>query len=895
VECLDDDAVLAFVDGRLSGPDRAAAEHHLANCLSCSDLIAAAAGGDPARLAMSQSERGAARLAGLARGATVGRYVILDVVGRGGMGEVYAAYDPQLDRKVALKLLHDQPGAAGGGAARAARERLLREAKVIARLSHPNVVVVHDAGEIDERVFLAMEFVEGQTLGAWLAAAPRGWRAIREVFLAAGEALAAAHEAGLVHRDFKPQNVMVARDGSVRVMDFGLARDTGAGGEAPAAEAAREAGAAPGDALGEAGALTRTGTLLGTPLYMAPEQFLARATDARTDQFSFAVALYEALYGERPFHGDSFAALAEQVVAGRIREPASRTRAPAFLRRLLLRGLRADPAARYQSMRELLSALRHDPARRRRGLAVAAAVAALAIAFAGGAHRFATRGQRLCRAAGERLADAWEPAGTAGGGARRAEIQRAFAATRASFAADTWTRVSALLDGYAGRWSRMYTDACEATHVRGDQSSEVLDLRMACLEGPRSALHALTDVFTHADAAVVLQAVNAAQALPPLDRCADLAALRATVSPPADAVTRARVADLRAELAEVKALTDTGQLALASRKVAPVVEAARTTRYAPLLAETLEARSWLEAMLGDPAAGVKSAEEALRAALAGRRDDIALECAALLVGYLSDRLQRLDDAERWDGLGRALLERLGPGHERSAAWLANDRGILRARRGDKAGALADVREGLAIKQRVLGPNHPDVGLSLATLGSILEELGDAAGALDAADRFLATYRGAYGADSPLLGHPLNNRGIALFLLGRHAEAQAALRDAIARMSVVNGPDNGVVAHPLTALGRSLLETENARDAVPLLERALRIRERGEPNRHLVAETAFALARARWRAGQRGDDVRALAVVARDAYLAPPGSTREAAEVDAWLAANPRSASGLARR
>ena len=166
---------------------------------------------------------------GLAPGATVGRYVILNLVGRGGMGEVYAAYDPQLDRKVALKLLHET--AARGAAARTARERLLREAKAIARLSHPNVVVVHDAGAIDDpvhgdRVFLAMEFIEGETLAAWLAAAPRAWRAIRDVFAAAGEGLAAAHEAGLVHRDFKPQNVMVGRDGSVRVMDFGLASDS---------------------------------------------------------------------------------------------------------------------------------------------------------------------------------------------------------------------------------------------------------------------------------------------------------------------------------------------------------------------------------------------------------------------------------------------------------------------------------------------------------------------------------------------------------------------------------------------------------------------------------------------------------------------------------------------
>jgi tetratricopeptide (TPR) repeat protein len=547
-------------------------------------------------------------------------------------------------------------------------------------------------------------------------------------------------------------------------------------------------------------------------------------------------------------------------------------------------------------MRELLSALRHDPARRRRGAALAAAAAALAIAFGVGAQRLASRNQRMCQAAGDRLADAWQPAASgAAAGGRRAAIQRAFAATGVSFAGETWRRVSALLDGYAARWSSMYTDACEATHVRGDQSSEVLDLRMTCLEGPRGALRALTDVFARADATVVVQAVNAAQALPTLDRCADVPALREAVPPPADAPARARVAKLRAALAEVKALSDTGQVVLASRKAAPVVEGARAVGYAPLLAEALETRAWLEEKLGEPAVAVKSAEEALQKALAGRRDDIALECASLLVGYLSDRLDQLDDAERWEGLGRALLERIGPGHERAAAWLMNDRGILRARRGDRVAGLASVREALAMKQRVLGANHPDVGLSWATIGSMLEQAGDSAGALDAADRFLETYRNGYGADSPLLAYPLNNRGAALVLVGRHAEAEKDLRDAIARFSTMLALDHLLVAHPLTGLGKALIGLDRAPEAIPILERALRIREGGELMADVVAESRFALARARWRAGQQDESTRALAVAARDVYRKLPARGREAAEIDAWLAANARAAPGVARR
>ena len=325
------------------------------------------------------------------------------------MGEVYAAFDPQLDRKVALKLLHETT--ARQAAARTARERLLREAKAIARLSHPNVVVVHDAGAIDDpvhgdRVFLAMEFIEGETLAAWLDAAPRSWREIRDVFAAAGEGLAAAHEAGLVHRDFKPQNVMVGRDGSVRVMDFGLASDSSVieRGERPRSTSPAT-GVAP---TSHTVALTGTGVLLGTPLYMAPEQFLAHATDARTDQFSFCVALYEALYGERPFPSESFSALLEAVVSGRVREPAQKTRVPSFLRKLLLRGLETKPTARYASMRALLEVLRHDPIRRRRTFAIGAAVALVALVSAVGMQRVVTRGQRMCGGAAEKLAGIWE-------------------------------------------------------------------------------------------------------------------------------------------------------------------------------------------------------------------------------------------------------------------------------------------------------------------------------------------------------------------------------------------------------------------------------------------------------------------------------------------------------
>jgi len=892
VACLDEDTVLGFVDGQLDPDQRSTAESHLASCASCSDLVAATAGADPSRLSIGDDPSGelTASGPGLARGAAVGRYMILDAVGRGGMGEVYAAYDPQLDRKVALKLLHEQAGR--GPSARAARARLLREAKTIARLSHPNVVVVHDAGEIDGRVFIAMEFIDGQTLGAWLTAAPRGWREIRDVFLAAGEGLAAAHEAGFVHRDFKPQNVMVGRDGAIRVTDFGLASGGGpvaAGDGGGDSDGAREGDIAPlvpaPDQPIDAPALTRTGVMIGTPLYMAPEQFAARAADARSDQFSFCVALYESLYGERPFPSDSFSMLAEAVLAGRVREPAQRTRAPAFIRRLLLRGLRPSPDDRHPSVRALLEALRHDPAQRRRRLVAGAAIALLAVVGAVATERIATRGQRSCRAASDRLADIWPLAAAAGGGTdRREAVHRAFLATATSYAPETWARVSGLLDDYARRWSGAYTDTCEATHVRGEQSEDVLDLRMSCLEQPRAALRALTDVLGRADGAVVMQAVNGAQALPPLDRCADVAALKAAVPPPADASTRARVDAVRAKLADVKALIDTGQLSTARVEIAPLVTAARSLAYDPLLAEVLAAQAWLAERMSHPADAEKIEEEAFALALASRRDDVALESAALLSGITGYGLAHYDDADRWDRFGQALLKRLGTGHARAEAWLAQDRSLTRIARGDLQGALVDLRAALAIKERALGPDHPDVGTSLASIGTLLTDMDDYQGALEADNRHLELWRRAYGAENPLLAHPLGNRGEALALLGRYAEAEKDLREAIARWPSIVGVDHPNIAYPLTALGKSLLAVGRAREAIPVLERAVRIRERNEPKRDMIAESQFALARARWEAGVDRDGSRTLALAARDAYRALPGETKHAAEIDAWLTA-----------
>jgi serine/threonine protein kinase len=312
----------------------------------------------------------------LAKGTSIGRYRVLERLGAGAMGVVYAAYDPQLDRKIAIKLL--RPEDAKGDQARR-QERLVREAKAIARLSHPNVVGVFDVGVHDGQVFLAMEYLGGGTLRDWAGAQKRSWREIVRMFIDVGRGLAAAHAEGLIHRDFKPDNALLDKHGKPKVVDFGLVRLTGTALDGPAAGSGDDAAAAaealasiPGVATSPV-ALTRTDAITGTPAYMAPEQFLGRPIDARSDQFAFGVALYEALYGERPFEGDTVMELARSVTKGRMRPMPKSAEVPAWLRACVVRALHFDPTDRYPGFDELLAVLASDPSARSRRLVTAAA------------------------------------------------------------------------------------------------------------------------------------------------------------------------------------------------------------------------------------------------------------------------------------------------------------------------------------------------------------------------------------------------------------------------------------------------------------------------------------------------------------------------------------------
>ena len=502
---------------------------------------------------------GAAKEAGpesgqqLGRGVTIGRYVVLGLVGRGAMGDVYSAYDPDLDRKVAIKLLRVKKGGSTGGLD--GKTRLLREAQAIARLSHPNVVVVYDVGTYKDGVFIAMEFIEGGTLSYWINAQPRGWRDILRLFLAAGRGLQHAHEANLVHRDFKPDNVMVRHDGEVRVMDFGLVRyiDLHAGqaeGPAPAStettqpilldatlELSRSpATHAPAQPVTK---LTQTGAMLGTPAYMAPEQFVGQAIDARTDQFSFCVALYEALFGTRPFEGSTMAELSGNVLQGHVKALPQRSPIPVAVWRTLRRGLSLAPGDRYSSMAELLADLGRHAHPSRTGLLTSAVVAALAvIILVSGLILKDGRQRPLCAAPVDRFEGVWETSPRTG--SRRAAIEFAFRSSAADGVpvastgrSTSWAwsstrsrasfnKMSQVLDRYVAGWLAVYKDACEATHYRRDQSSNVLDLRMSCLNDRFGELRALSDALVIPSPQMIEEASQAASSLGSLNRCSSV-------------------------------------------------------------------------------------------------------------------------------------------------------------------------------------------------------------------------------------------------------------------------------------------------------------------------------------------------------------------------------------
>jgi tetratricopeptide (TPR) repeat protein len=754
------------------------------------------------------------------------------------MGVVFKAYDPDLDRPVALKLMH----AGEGSSDEVAHDRLLREAQALARLQHPNVIAVYDVGPFRRDVFIAMEFVQGKTLRQWLKEVPRSRREVLDAFLAAGEGLLAAHRAGLVHRDFKPDNAILGNDGRVRVLDFGLARAAGARAAASAAPPPgprpqlgavgeetvsnrRAPKASPAEVSSETNPppssntqpdsgshssnrlletpLTHAGAIVGTPRFMAPEQHTGDLADERADQFSFCVALYYALYRSFPFgHDDPDRAL-DDVLQGKVADPPPGATVPRWLRQVLLRGLRANPADRYPSMVELLAALRADPSvvqrRRLRATAVLVTLAGAGLLWRAAAQREV----RVCAGADRKLVGVWDEA-------RRAEVRTAFHHSKKPYAEAALATVERTFDRYARDWLTMHVDACEATQVRKEQSQELLDLRMTCLRDRLTQLSTLSELFSHVDDELVVRAAESAQSLPALAVCADAAALRAPIPPPPDSQTRQRVDHVRQELARGNAL----ELAARTEEALTLTRAAlrelEPLRYPPVQAEAQFLYGNLLSDRGDYAHGTTALQEAFVAALAGRDDDTAARTAIQLVHTLGVYQSQHAEGHRWAAIGEALISRLQEKNE-LGSLLAHKRSMLLQDEGKYDEALSSSTRAVELAKRLWGPEHLRVGQYYQELGNVYYQQGRYPEALDSYGRSLAIERKELGADHPMVAVDIFSIANIYGDRGEHERALVEDEHALAILAAVQ-VDHPYVPTILISMGADLLALDRVPEA-----------------------------------------------------------------------------------
>ncbi len=923
-DCLDEDAVASFLDGALDDDEQNALESHLDACTACRRHLA-----DLARIS---TDRGGDDDDGEA-GRVVGRYVLLRPLGAGGMGVVWLAYDPELDRQIALKLLRAEPTEAAAGELQL---RLRREAQAMARLEHPHVVAVYDVGEALGRVFISMTYLDGGTLRDQIALGTARWRELLELCVRAGKGLAAAHAAGLIHRDFKPDNVLCGRDGRVVVADFGLARSFVAGEDQALASPTFKP-PSPSSAQ-----VTETGSRLGTPRYMAPEQLRGAAVDERADQWSFAVTVYEVIYGAHPFAGTDIVQLVAAVTTGRVQPAPPRSRVPARVRRALLRAMAVDPAMRHASMADLLAALARDlPAMRRRrvraallGVAGVAVIAAGLVAYDRVIVEPRARAQ-TCAGATARLDGIWDDA-------QRRRAHEAFAATALPYVEASWRSVDRLIGAYRAAWIATSEQSCRAARVHHEISEETADRQVACLDRRRGELQSLTELLATADGALVERSVAAAGSLPAVDGCRDLTRLTAIPPPPSDPAVRQRIDVAHQRLAKALALMRTSRFADAQAILAPLIAEAGVIGYRPLEAEVRFASGKVQDSLGDAPLAETRLREALWLAEASHDDVLAAEALHALVFEVGHRQVRLADAHELLHRAEAAVERAGrPEDLQSTLWrrragLAIDEGnpadavtaydaalaILRRRLGNDDPLLASVLaaqgtayealdrydeaharyiEALRIQRQTIGDDHPETATTLENLGIVAGYRDRTDEALDYHGRALAIRQRVLGEIHPQVAESLEE--IALVHQQRHETAAAldAHRRAIAMAETTLGVTHVTTARYLGNLAILLRSLDQFDEAAQLQTRVLAIEEKTYgPDHPSVAVTRMNLGVALHHLGKDREalalHLRALAV-----FEAGSGSTSRAALalVNACIAAgalgDPRGAVAYAER
>jgi predicted Ser/Thr protein kinase len=920
VGCPNDETLLAMVAHSIDPARFGELEVHLDSCQDCRKAVAALA------LGSRSPSTPAVPFAGLElapRTVIHDRYEVGVELGHGGMGTVYIAHDRSLGRDVALKLHRAHTGS----------DRLQREAFAMAKLAHPNVVNVFEVSTYDDRVFVAMEYVKGGTLRTWLAAAPRNWREILAMLVEAGRGLAAAHAAGLVHRDFKPENVLVGEDGRPRVGDFGLART-------------HSVGRAPSNADALAVAMTVTGGLAGTPAYMAPEQMDGGDVGARCDQFAFCVVAWEALYGARPFTGTTLSSLHAAITNHDLERPSSPV--PDRVRKVIERGLEVDPAARFADMTALLAELKAVAVPRTTRNVIATTAAALAIAGAAYAV-FATITARQ-RAAGCELAAGQVHAPWSA--PARAALAASFAATGKPIASAVFQRTAATLDRYANALA----DQARATCSDRGQADRVHAARTTCLAKRHDELGAVVTSLARPDAGILTRGPDAAWAIYDPSPCSDASVITTQAHAPADLE----------RLSKLKAALDTGEFRAGAALGLAFLADARARKDQGLELDVLMDLAPIESEL-DPKIALGELDDAEALAEAQGRD---IEAAAML-----DQLAEVSGTETHDhvlahhqlALAHAKVARIG-GNAALEARLAFTEGqvffdetkfadaarsmntavelferaygtdnpnvaraygelsqILRGA-GRNPDALVAARHTLEIALATLGPDHPTTGGAQMTLAQVLidtQQNAEARKLLDAADATFARVYGeihparaavqgnlftlalteqrwgdaltaatvardilaaADGPDALSVAGPERDRSVALGALDRLPEALAAAHRALAIIEKAGVDGEQRLAGALSDLCEVEIAMDKPADCVPHAQRAVAaITVRGAGADPLeLADARYVLARAMWEAKLDRPRARQIAVQAQAEH---PLAERRQIMAD-WLAQHP---------
>lgn len=780
-------------------------------------------------------------------GSQLGRYVVIGTLGEGGMGVVLRAYDARLRREVALKMI--KPGLAS----QELQARMVREAQAMAKLSHPHVVSVYDVEAEDGVVRIAMEFVDGKTLDGWQQERERTPREVVAYYLQAGRGLNAAHRAGLLHRDFKPANVLVSSDGIAKVTDFGIARI-----EADEATLSRDSNLGitscrTGDEAslpdgGISDPLTRGGVVMGTPRYMAPEQFSEQTIDASVDQYAFCVSLWHALTGSYPFEPKERTARALRD-AKRAGPPAwpNDVPVPRPWAEALRRGLAPLPKERWPNMEALLEALAYDSRRHRRTIVLSGMGASMIALGAAGWSAWAGARAERCTGGERMIRDVW--------GAERSKMMgAAFATVEPAYADRAWKRTKRVLDEYAQTWVSTHREACEAAVIRGERSSVMMDAQMACLDRAKLDLEAAVQALVDADARTVSRAHEVTSALRPLSRCADLQALSEEVEPPlpqeVDAVRAAR-----ARLAASKAARAAGHYEQARREFDRALEALEGVKYPPAHMEAALEKAFVHERLGQ----LDQAEVALveaRGLAARERDWETLTTAtgqlAIVVGFLgvgrrsaegiafAELTQELAHGDRkalaaarvahglvLHGAGRyeeavqelrAALEMLESQEDPlRLATVHNNIGAALAMQHEFADAEQAYRSALRLRLDVLGEDHPLVAETRSNLAGTLDQMGRPEEAEREARAAAEVWTAALGPDHPDVAVARGNLSQILRSQGRYAEAEAEARFALASFRAKLGAghrDAGIAARNVATL---LLDQGKFGDAKALLE------------------------------------------------------------------------------